>query len=57
LDGLDRRELESAGAGAKALAIIILARNGWPLRVIPMAWANMGNIAKEMPEKVEFNRD
>lgn len=55
LDGLDRRELESAGAGAEALARIILARNGLPLRVIPMAWVNMGNTDKEMPEKVEFS--
>lgn len=50
-------KLESAGAGAEALARIILARNGLPLRVIPMAWVNMGNMDKEMPEKVEFHRD
>ncbi|HEX8827428.1 MAG TPA: hypothetical protein VF778_04880, partial [Xanthobacteraceae bacterium] len=45
--------LESAGARAEALARIILARNGLSLRVIPMAWVNMG---KGMPGKVELSR-
>jgi hypothetical protein len=52
LDGLDRRELKSAGARAEALARIILARNGLPLRVIPV-----GNVGKEMPEESNFILD